>query len=442
MRLRLVSARGLSLAFSCALVATSFVSVQAAESRTSAPIPAAIPADCSADATEAILAWVASVPDRSVLTFAPRACYLLAETLEVSGRRGLRFEGNRSTFRSASLEGEHPLWRFVDSKGIVLRSMTLNGAYADGGTFSAELQHAHGIDLRGSSVDIGNVTITDVAGDCVYFGRALASATRSSGTLHESACLRSGRNGVAVVAGDDIVVQRVRTEAIGYNVFDVEPNPGRGYGSDNVRFSGNTIGSYARNAYSIVESGPIRNQFFVDNRVVGHGLKVAVGDPTRAGFRPARVTITGNRSQAAQAPAAVNVDNVDGLTVEANTVALTGGPMISVRGSCGLVIRGNRYPGGSMEALVHPSVCSVTPPAAHEGALVELRGSGLTGATGVEVAGRPACFTVRTGSRMTFVVPAGAGSGPITVRTPVGVATSRATFRVRAKTASRACVPK
>jgi hypothetical protein len=95
-----------------------------------------------------------------------------------------------------------------------------------------------------------------------------------------------------------------------------------------------------------------------------------------------------------------------------------------------------------MEALVYPWVCSVTPLAGREGALVELRGSGLRGATGVEVAGRPACFTVRTASRMMFVVPKGARSGPITVRTPVGVTESRAIFKVSGRTPSRPCAPK
>jgi IPT/TIG domain len=439
---RLSTALGLPL-LCAAFAAVLLVPLSVADPGEVDRIPGDIPGDCSSDATEPILAWVASAPDSSVLSFTRQGCYLLQGTLELSDRRNLRFEGNGATFRSSKAStGAQALWRVVRSKGIVVRNMRIEGSYADGGTFDPRLQHGHGIDLRGSSIDIGNVTITDVGGDCVYFGRGITSSTRSSGSFHDSTCLRSGRNAVAVVAGDDIVVRRVRTDAIGYNVFDVEPNPGRGYGSKNVRFASNMIGSYAENVYSIVESGPIQDQFFTSNRVLGHGLKVAVGDPTHAGFRPARVTVAGNRSDTAQPPAAVNIDNVDGLTVRANTVRMTGGPMIAVRGSCGLDIGGNHFPGGSAEALVYPWVCSVTPLSGREGAVLTIRGSGFAGATRVEVGGTPACFTVRTASRVKVFVPDRATSGPITVSTPAGTAKSRAIFRITGRTKSPDCVPR
>src|SRR6185437_4084891 len=160
---------------------------------------------------------------------------------------------------------------------IGFHNMTIDGSYATGGTFNANLQHAHAIAVYGTSVDIGGVTMTDVAGDCIYFGKGWYNPlVRSSGSVHDSTCLRNGRNAISVVAGDNILVQHVTTGSIGYDVFDVEPNAGSGFGSNSVRFDSNTIGSFALNAYSVVESGPISNQSFTNNHFVGRGLKVGV----------------------------------------------------------------------------------------------------------------------------------------------------------------------
>ena len=203
------------------------------------------------------------------------------------------------------------------------------------------------------------MTITSVGGDCVYFGQGETSArTRSSGTVDDSSCSRTGRNGIAIVAGNDILVRHVRLTAIGYDVFDVEPNAGANYGSNGVTFDSNTIGTFAMNVYSVVESGPISNQSFTNNHVVGRGLKVAVADPNGAGFRARNITIAGNSSNTRQAPSPINVDNVDGLRITGNTVPMTSGAMAAVTGSCGVTISGNSFPGGDSQLWFKRAACS------------------------------------------------------------------------------------
>ncbi len=300
------------------------------------------------------------MPNNSVLSFASGACYRIDGTLQLKDRSGLDFEGNGSTFRAFTPPaGQRPIWRVIDSTRIGLHGMTLDGGYARGGTFDAAVQGAAGIALLGSSADIGNVTITNVGGDCVYFGQGETSArTRSSGTVADSSCSRTGRNGIAIVAGNNILVRHVRLTAIGYDVFDVEPNPGLDYGSNGVTFEGNTVGTFALNVYSVVESGPISNQSFIDNHVVGRGLKIAVADPTGAGFRARNITIAGNSSNTRQAPSPINVDNVDGLRITGNTVPMTTGAMAAVTGSCDVTISDNRFPGGDSQLWLGPAACS------------------------------------------------------------------------------------
>ena len=85
------------------------------------------------------------------------------------------------------------------------------------------------------------------------------------------------------MAGNNVLVQHVSLTAIGYDIFDVEPNAGENFGANGVTFDSNTIGTFGMNVYSVVESGPISNQSFTNNQVVGRGLKVDVGDPTVPG---------------------------------------------------------------------------------------------------------------------------------------------------------------
>jgi hypothetical protein len=248
--------------------------------------------------------------------------------------------------------------------------MTITGSYANGGSFDSSIEHAHGIDLRGTAAEIANVAIDDVGGDCVYFGLGSDNATRSSGSFHDSSCSATSRNAVSVTAGNNVLVQRISTNLIGYDVFDVEPNNAAGnWGAQAVTFDSNTIGSYALSAYSVVENAPISSQSFTNNTVSGQGLKVTIGYINSVVSRPQGVTITGNSANAPQAPAAMNVSSVDGLTVTGNTVPMTAGTMASVDSSCNVNISNNSYPGGTSQSYVSPYSCgspgptsSSTPP--------------------------------------------------------------------------------
>jgi hypothetical protein len=332
-----------------------------AVSSNTVPVPVAISSDCAIDVTSSIRSWVASVPDGSTLSFGPGRCYRIEGVLEFRNRKGLTFEGNGSTFRSLNPpQDQRAIWRVIDSDAMTFRNMTIDGSYGSGGTFNAALQHAHAIDLRGTGAEVANVVMTDVAGDCVYFGLGYSSALRrSSGTVHDSSCSRTGRHGVAVTAGNDIRVERVTTNAIGYITFDVEPNVGVGFGSQRVSFINNTIGSYRYDAYAIIEYAPITDQVFSNNRIVADkGLRIGVVARTN-GVRARNVTISGNSSVNATWPVAMDFQDVDGLTVTGNTAPLWEGTFAAVHTSCTVNVSGNSYPGGTSEVTITntPSSC-------------------------------------------------------------------------------------
>ena len=400
-------------------------------------VPNAIAADCSVDVTQSLRTWIASVPNDATLVFGSGRCYRIEGTLEIRGRSGLTFDGSGATFRSFNPPADQrALWRVVDSTNFALRNMTLQGSYTRGGTFTYDLQHAHAIDLRGTGAELANLKMSDFAGDCVYFGLGYSSAlNRSSGSLHDSSCLGTGRNGVAVSAGNDIRVERNTLDRIGFTVFDVEPNIGPGWGAQRVTFDNNTIRAYYLYAYAIVENAPITDQAFTNNRVLGRGLRIGIVHPG-ASYRPANITISGNSSDTAQWSPAMEMQKVDGLIVTNNTVPMSGGAMAWVEESCAVNLAGNSYPGGSSQVKMSPWVCSLSPASGPVGTIAKIAGSGYTGASAVAFNGVRASFTVNSDAQITAAVPSGATSGPVSVTTAGGTAKSSSNFTVTAAAAA------
>lgn len=77
-----------------------------------------------------------------------------------------------------------------------------------------------------------------------------------------------------------------------------------------------------------------------------------------------------------------------------------------------------------------PTISSFAPTSGPVGTTVTVSGTNFTGATAVKFNGVAATFTVQSASQITATVPSGATTGPISVTTSGGTATSSGTFTV------------
>ena len=85
-----------------------------------------------------------------------------------------------------------------------------------------------------------------------------------------------------------------------------------------------------------------------------------------------------------------------------------------------------------------PKVTSFTPSSGPVGTLVTVKGSGFGGVSDVQFNGvSTGALTSVSATRVKATVPVGAATGPITVMTPAGSATSAAAFTVGAGSSFR-----
>jgi Right handed beta helix region len=329
--------------------------VPAGAATTAAAVPASIPGDCSRDVTAELLAWIASVPDGSTLSFSAGACYRVDRTLAIRYRNGLTFEGNGATFRAYTSGRELPaaqartrsMFNFWRGTNLTVRNTIVRGANPNAGT--GDLAYVQALEAQTAYVIGGvqnmvldHVEAYDVYGDFVMVGPATKNLLVKNSTF-----VRNGRQGWTI-NGEDIVFEHNNIRQTRRATIDIEPAALSAL-TRRVTIRNNTIGQ--GRLYFLANEGvaaPTADISILNNRFVNRGMTIRVNPPsgTRSRYR-----VVGNTSDFpvdfGSGGGAMSFTNVVDLEVRNNVQPMQQGNQssgVAIKGSRNVTVSGNWFP--------------------------------------------------------------------------------------------------
>jgi hypothetical protein len=211
-------------------IAASGLSASKAPGPTVYKVPGSIKSDCSAPVENKIMAWLATVPDGSTAQFGAGRCYGQDGTITLTDRSNLVIDGQGSEFRALTPGGDHrDNWRFVRGRNLTVRSMAVRGSDPQG-VYDHAVEWQHGYSVEGvQGMTLSNVQARETWGDGIDIWRGSPShacgddATSARNVVISGARLeRIGRQGVAVVDGEQVTLQDSAVGPVAWANVDVE----------------------------------------------------------------------------------------------------------------------------------------------------------------------------------------------------------------------------
>jgi len=339
-----------------ALIASNFV-----------PVPASIDSTGATDVTAPLQAFLDHVPNGSVVRFRPEGRYRAEGTL-VLANRTLTIEAQHATvFATQRGDADRVNWWIRGGSRVIIRNMVVRGSNPNAGTSDAayvpELEHQHGFQITGvQGVELDRVEVTDTYGDFVYVASGNMRSTNV--WIHDSTFLRNGRQGIAVVAGTNVIIERNVFDQTRRSTIDLEPNSSSGVVS-NVFVLDNNIG-VGRAGFNFVAAhgaGPVNNVLVYGNQLHGHDLTIDVRPPVTQ--RRSNWVVANNVSDTTINDRAMRFVAVDGVAVTNNTQAVTPGhAAVLTTDACGTHVNRNNFGGGSIVEQGDPCSAPLSVPKA------------------------------------------------------------------------------
>jgi hypothetical protein len=263
-----------------AALGSTTVLAGAAQASSEVQVPRSIDTTGTTDVSAQMAAFLKAVPDGSLVVFPARARYRMNETLVLDHRRGLTLEGNGATLVAATPgDANRSNIRLVQSSGIVIRDLTVYGANPHGGTslgaYVPAKEHQHAFELLGvDTVVLDHVAAFDTFGDFVYLGKA-SGLWSSHVTIENSTFARNGRQGISLIAAQDVLISHNAISDVRRATFDFEPDAGDD-GVGNVVIEDNTIGIGRLFFVAAAGSQPVNDVEIVGNQLHHQSLQMAI----------------------------------------------------------------------------------------------------------------------------------------------------------------------
>jgi len=296
-------------------------------STTGIAVPSSIDATGTTDASGALNSWLGTLSSGSTIVFKAGGTYRMDKGLKVT--KSLTLAGNGATLRSNGDYQDMSSLFVVSGTGVTIRDFNLVGNSPTPGVYRGGQEWAHGIlTIGGGHIEIANVTIRGVYGDCLKVGKGSDTVS-----FHDSTCTSAGRNGVSIISAANVTIQRVAFPKSGYCTFDIEPNQST-ESARNIKFLNNTAGTWT-NSFLSAEgaTGSVVNGVTVSgNRITGKSLKTYIELARRQ-----NIVFTNNTSLVTASGPVLQFAYIDGLTVTGNVQPLSSGSLARITNSTNVV---------------------------------------------------------------------------------------------------------
>jgi hypothetical protein len=333
----------------------------------------AIDATGASDATAALQGLIDRTPDGGVVQLQAHGAYRVEGTLVVEERHNLRIEGNGARLFATTVgDGSRSHLRIIGGSHLVVRSLEIRGAnpYAgtDGRAYVPDLEAQHGIRVEGATdVELDRVRVSDVHGDFVYLGKHLEDDRWTERVwIHDSTFARSGRQGISVTGGRDIVIEHNTISDVRMATIDMEPHPS--FGAENIHVIENTFGPVRLISIAATGGGRVDTVVVARNTLRGQALRLIARPPD--GSRRQRYWIVDNTSDTPANRTPLRFANIDGIVVTGNRQAVAGAgeALVELMHTCGVSISGNDMQPGTLPFTGAGQPCAfplgLAPPAA------------------------------------------------------------------------------
>lgn len=300
-------------------------------------VPASIDATGNSNVGAALNAFIASVPDGSVISFPAGAIYRTEVGLKFTGRHDLVFEGNGATIRPTGPDDNansgFAIWN--GNTDIAIRNLTISGQNPQPGVWVVGPNDKRSgiLVYGGARVEIDSVTIADPWADYVLLGgTGGATETPSNDVwIHDSTLRGSGRMGISLISTTHVLIERNAFSDSAWAIMDIEPD----YDFQPVGWvtlRDNTIHSSGRsNSPEFVSAdGLTTNSDVHDVTVTGNRTDGTLATSIVNTSRRRNVVMTDNVGQRAVPGPVLRFAHVDGLTLANNVQPLTSGTLYSI----------------------------------------------------------------------------------------------------------------
>jgi len=302
-------------------------------------LPASIDATGRTDVSSALIRFIASVPDGSIISFPAGGVFGITKAISFGSgsRHNLVFDGNGATIMYISNAGQtedYSIW--YDTGGganLTFENFTLIGSSTTPGVYAAGQEGQHGVLVQSSYVEVANCSISAVWGDGLFVEGS------DNVWFHNNHVLSAGRNGLSVISGTNVTAEYNAFDKVGYTTFDDEPNVST-EASTNIMFRNNTAGTWDNSFFSVEGShtgAPIHGITVSGNAVIGASL-VSIVDNGGASTM-SNIVFTNNRSTVNASGPVLRFAHIDGLTVMGNVQPLSSGGLASITDSTRVTYR-------------------------------------------------------------------------------------------------------